>query len=73
MAQVCKIMARCPISHRSIDTGIRTTGRESLSSDIYEGGGVLCPDCRRFHRLSDEGFLDVARETVEESLWRPNP
>jgi hypothetical protein len=73
MAQVFKIIVRCPISHSNIDTGIRTTGRESLSSDIYEGGGMLCPDCHRFHSLRDEGFLSVADETLRQPVWRPNP
>jgi|MudIll2142460700_1097286.scaffolds.fasta_scaffold84827_3 hypothetical protein len=73
MARVYKITVRCPISHSNIDTGIRTTGRESLSSDIYEGGGVFCPDCHRFHGLRDEGFLSVAEETPGEQAWRPNP
>ncbi len=73
MAQVYTIMARCPVSQRSIDTGIRTTGRESLSSDLYEGGGVLCPDCHRCHRLSDEGYISIAEETLGQEVWRPNP
>jgi hypothetical protein len=73
MADMYKVMIRCPVSSTEIDTGIRTSGRESLSSDIYEGGGVLCPDCHRFHRLSDEGFLGVAEETLGQQVWRPNP
>jgi len=73
MAVLFKVMIRCPVSSNEIDTGIRTSGRESLSSDIYEEGGVLCPACHRFHRLCDDGFLDVAQEALEQDVWRPNP
>ena len=73
MAQVYKVMIRCPVSHNDIDTGIRTSGRESLSSGIYEGGSVLCPDCHNLHRVLDDGFLDVAHETPDQNVWRPNP
>ncbi len=68
-----KVMIRCPVSSHDIDTGLRTSGREVLSSDIYEGGGVFCPDCHRFHRLRDEGFFGVADETLKQPVWRPNP
>jgi hypothetical protein len=72
MGNMYKVMIRCPVSSHEVDTGIRTTGRESLSSDISEGG-VLCPDCQRFHKLSDEGFFSVAEETLPKQAWRPNP
>jgi len=72
MAQIYKVMVRCPSSHDSIDTGIRTSGRESLSSEIYSAGSVFCPACRSFHRLLDSGYLDVAGEALEQEVWRPN-
>jgi hypothetical protein len=73
MGTVYKVMIRCPVSSHEIDAGIRTSGRESLSSDIYQGGVVLCPDCHRLHRLNDDGYLSVAEETSGQQVWRPNP
>ena len=73
MGNMFKVLIRCPVSSNEIDTGVRTSGREFLSSDIYEAGGVLCPDCHRVHRFSDEGFLSVAEETLAQGVWSPNP
>ncbi len=73
MGNVYKVMIRCPVSSNEIDTGIRTSGRESLNSDIYQGGRMLCPDCHHFHSFSDESYISVAEETSEEQVWRPNP
>jgi hypothetical protein len=72
MAKMYKVMVRCPRSHDSIDTGLRTSGRESLSSEIYAAGSFFCPACRTFHSLRDAGYLDVAAEALGQDVWRPN-
>jgi hypothetical protein len=72
MATIYKVMVRCPSSHDSIDTGLRTSGRESMSSEIYAAGSFFCPGCRTFHSLRDAGYLDVTAERLEQDAWRPN-
>jgi hypothetical protein len=72
MAQIYRVLLRCPITLRVIDTGIRTSGRESLSSGAYEGG-ARCPECRQSHPLLPNAFFDLDPERLPHNLWRPNP
>ncbi len=73
MAQLFRIMVRCPVTNADIDTGIRTSGREVLSSDIYQDGSIICTHCKQFHSFSGNSFLQVENRPSAESLWRPNP
>lgn len=73
MAQVFRIMVCCPVTKQGLDTGIRTSGREVLSSDIYQRGMVDCPHCDQFHPFDGNAFLEIERCSAFDSLWRPNP
>ncbi|NWG12078.1 MAG: hypothetical protein HXY20_00920 [Acidobacteria bacterium] len=73
MAQIFKVLVRCPYKHKVLDTGIRTSGRESLSTGIYDGGRIRCPECRQFHSVLEHGFFELEREELAHDLWRPNP
>lgn len=73
MAQLYKIMIRCPLTKLEIDTGIRTSGREVLISNIYQNGMVNCPHCNQFHKFEGNAFLKIETESPADSLWRPNP
>ncbi len=72
MSQVFRIMVSCPATKQNIDTGIITSGREVLNTNIYEGT-VSCPYCGQFHRLDGNAFLQVEDNLTTDSLWRPNP
>jgi hypothetical protein len=73
MAQIFKIVVRCPVTSKEIDTGIRTSGREVLSSNVYQDGMVDCPHCGSFHALDGNSFLRIEAASATDSLWRPNP
>ena len=73
MAQIYKVIIRCPRTLKTQDTGIRTSGRESLSGDMYDAGVIRCSQCREFHAVTTHGFLDLERTSLEHDLWRPNP
>jgi hypothetical protein len=71
MAETFRILIRCPVGNEILDTGIRTSGREVLTTDIYRGGRIRCRFCGRFHSLED-AFADVARDGDVGDMWRPN-
>jgi len=73
MAQVFKVMIRCPVTKLEIDTGIRTFGREVLNSSIYQDGMVNCPHCTQFHAFDGNAFVQIEADPSADSLWRPNP
>ncbi len=73
MAQVFKVVVRCPVSGREYDTGIRTSGREVLSSGVYQDGMAQCPHCGGSHSLDGNSFLRLDTVATADSLWRPNP
>jgi hypothetical protein len=66
-----RVMVRCSLAQRDFDTGIRTSGREVLSSGIYDGK-VTCPLCNQSHFLQDNAFLALDEVQSDEALWRPN-
>ena len=73
MGVLFRIMMRCPTTGETIDTGIRTGGREALNSDAYRQGMVSCGKCGKFHSLDDDAFMEVEKRTDADTLWRPNP
>ncbi len=73
MPTVYRIMLRCPLTTNVLDTGIRTSGRESLNGDAYGDGRFSCPFCNQFHSLDEDGFFEVDQNQSGDSLWRPNP
>jgi hypothetical protein len=73
MAQVYRIMLLCPETRQEVDTGMRTSGREVLSSDIYREGTAKCPHCGRFHVFEGNAYLQIESDSSADSLWRPNP
>jgi hypothetical protein len=72
MALVYKIVIQCPVTGRVIDRGIRTAGREALSSGLFQDGTVSCPYCSQMHALEDNSYLDMDRAGSVNGLWRPN-
>ena len=72
MAQIYRVLLRCPVNRRTFDTGIRTSGRESLNGEAYEGN-VRCAECRQSHPLLPNAFFDAEPEPLPHDLWRPNP
>jgi hypothetical protein len=73
MAQLFSVIVRCPATDAEIDTGIRTSGREVLSSNIYQNGRVLCNRCKQFHSFDECAFLRGDSPSPADALWRPNP
>ncbi len=71
MAQIFRIQVRCPVTKEVLDTGIRTSGREVLNSEIYEGGKVHCRYCGGIHSLND-AFPVISQEMSMQETWRPN-
>jgi hypothetical protein len=72
MALRYKIMVQCPVSGKRIDSGIRTTGREALSSGLFQDGSVACPHCGQMHTFESNCFLDVEQTLASNRPWRPN-
>ncbi len=73
VAQIFRVMVWCPKTLKTLDTGIRTSGRESLSSSVYDGGRIRCAECGQFHSVLEHGFFALACERLSHELWRPNP
>jgi hypothetical protein len=71
MALVYWIMVRCPDSGKPIDSGIRTTGREAVSSGLFQAATVSCPYCHQIHSFKDNGYLDIQQASFP-GPWRPN-
>jgi hypothetical protein len=65
-------MLRCPETLKISDTGITTSGRESLNGSLYEEGTLKCPFCKKVHHLREEAFLKLESESRRDHLWRPN-
>lgn len=72
MALTYRIVVQCPVTGRMIDSGIRTSGREAVSSGLFQDGTVSCPHCRQIHSFENNSYLDVDRATPVIGLWRPN-
>jgi hypothetical protein len=72
MASAYKILIRCPSTGHMTDSGIRTSGREALSSGLFQNGVMLCPHCREVHPLGVNSYLDVDQDSSVGGLWRPN-
>jgi hypothetical protein len=73
MAETYRILLLCPVTRKVIDTGIRTSGREVLSSGIYQDGTAKCPYCGGFHSFEGSAYLQIESNSASDSLWRPNP
>lgn len=71
MAETFRILIRCPVTGHVMDTGIRTSGREVLNTDIYAAGKVRCRFCGKFHSLR-AAFAGVAEDPSLADSWRPN-
>jgi hypothetical protein len=65
-------MIRCPKTGKAADSGIRTSGREAISSGLYYGQAFACPYCRELHLVERDSFLDVDTAAAAQGLWRPN-
>jgi hypothetical protein len=72
MAPVYQIVIQCPVTGRLIDRGIRTSGREAVSSGLFQAGTVSCPYCSQMHALENNSYLDMDRAASVNGLWRPN-
>ncbi len=73
MAQVYKVMVRCPKTQEALDTGIRTSGRDALSGNLYRAGTVHCRFCGQTHRFDGNAFVQPDTTELRNDLWRPNP
>jgi hypothetical protein len=73
MAQIYRILIRCPTTGKALDTGIRTSGRDAITSDIYRDGTVSCRHCGKFHPLKGNIFVEPDAARLRNDLWRPNP
>jgi hypothetical protein len=67
-----RIMVRCPVTGKAIDSGIRTSGRDVLSEGLFRTGTVGCPHCGGLHSFADNGYRELERVTGSNDLWRPN-
>jgi hypothetical protein len=72
MALVYKVVIQCPVTGGVIDRGIRTAGREVVSSGLFQDGLVSCPYCSQMHDLEDNSYLEMDRGGSVNGLWRPN-
>ena len=70
---VLRVKVRCPITQQVFDTGIRTSGREALSSNAYQEGVINCRFCNQLHSLDEDAFFEVEPSQQSSGLWRPNP
>ncbi len=73
MAHNYRIMLRCPATGKSIDSGIRTSGRDVLREGLYRNGTISCPHCGQLHSFVDHSFREVEGVAATSDLWRPNP
>ncbi len=74
MKNLFKIMLRCPVTTRVFDTGMRTTGREALTNNVYREGTISCVFCDQLHSLDENAFFEVeSNAQSSDALWRPNP
>ena len=73
MAQVYKVMVRCPRTQQTLDTGIRTSGRDVLTSNIYRSGKASCRYCGQVHPFEGNAFVEPELAQLASDLWRPNP
>jgi hypothetical protein len=73
MAQVYRVMVQCPHTKNVLDTGIRTSGRESLNGNAYRDGTVTCHHCGQLHSIEETGFLKLDTNGAGDDIWRPNP
>lgn len=67
-----KLMIRCPVTGKIFDSGIRTSGRETLNSGLMLEGKASCGYCRQIHPFNGNSSLDVEEGANETRLWRPN-
>lgn len=72
MAMIFRIMVRCPDTGNASDSGIRTSGREAVSSGLLQTGMLGCPYCHKLHSFESNSYLDVESRDSADDLWRPN-
>jgi hypothetical protein len=64
---------RCPATQQVIDTGIRTSGRDALTSGLYRDATAHCSHCRQLHPFEGNAFVEADAPALSNGLWRPNP
>jgi hypothetical protein len=72
MALIYRIMVRCPDTGKVIDSGIRTSGRETVNSGLLQAGSLGCPYCHKLHSYESNSYLEVESMDSADGLWRPN-
>jgi hypothetical protein len=72
MAKSYTLMVRCPETGLTVDTGVKTSGREALNGGVFRKGRQLCPHCGQVHSYDRDAFLTVDRDASSQDLWRPN-
>jgi hypothetical protein len=69
-----KIKLRCPVTTKAFDTGMRTTGREALTNNVFRQGTISCVFCDQLHSLDQNAFFEAEPNgQSSDALWRPNP
>ena len=66
------VLIRCPETGKSSDTGIRTTGRESLNTPVFLDGRAFCSHCGQAHAYEGNAYLSVESSSPGQDGWRPN-
>jgi len=72
MAVTYKIVIRCPKTGKVLETGIRTSGREALNSNLWQDGELSCCYCSQLHYFGRDAFLEMDQIREGDTLWRPN-
>ncbi len=72
MSPIYRVVVRCPVTGKLVETGIVTSGREALSNNIQRMGKVYCRHCGQMHTFEDNASLQPERSPVLSELWRPN-
>jgi hypothetical protein len=72
MNSTTRIMMLCPTTRKSFDTGIRTSGRDVLGSDLYDDAQFACPYCGQLHEAKGNAYPAIEFNEGAGALWRPN-
>ncbi len=72
MFPIYRVVVRCPVTGKPVETGIVTSGREALSNNIQRMGKVRCRHCGKTHTFEDNASLLPERSPELCELWRPN-
>ena len=74
MVKVYNVMIRCPVTQKSLFTGLQTSSPEDFARGIYKNFSAYCPHCKGEHQWQKEEAFLLPEESASESgaLWRPN-